>query len=107
MHCFCGDARLADECVELGYHISFAGNLTYKNAHEIRAAAAAVPLDRLLIETDSPYLAPTPNRGKRNDPSQVVYVAKLLADIKGISQHELLAITKANTLALFDKIKIV
>jgi TatD DNase family protein len=105
LHAFSGDARMAVECVNLGLHISFAGNVTYKNKkfEPLRLAAAAVPLDRLLIETDSPYLTPEPLRGreKRNEPAWVVYTAKRLAELRGIAQTELDRLTTQNAHRLF------
>jgi TatD DNase family protein len=101
MHSFSGDAATAAECVRLGLHISFAGMLTYKSADTIREAAKVVPVERLLVETDSPYLAPIPHRGKRNEPSYVVHTATRLAEVKGISLEELATVTTANAMALF------
>jgi TatD DNase family protein len=89
MHCFSGSQRLAEVCLEMGFMISFSGILTFPKAQEIREAAKRVPLERLLIETDSPYLAPVPYRGKRNEPAYVIEAAKALAHIKGISLEEL------------------
>jgi TatD DNase family protein len=79
MHSFSGDAATANACLEMGLYISFAGMVTYKNAEDLRRVAATIPLDRLLVETDSPYLAPMPHRGKRNEPAYVVHTAELLA----------------------------
>jgi len=84
MHSFTGDAATADACVAMGLHISFAGMVTFKNAGALRDVAARVPLDRLLIETDSPYLAPVPLRGKRNEPAYVVHTAARLAAVRGL-----------------------
>jgi TatD DNase family protein len=85
MHCFGGSAETALNLIELGFFISFAGNLTFKNAGNLRDSARALPLDRLLIETDCPYLTPVPFRGKRNEPSRVVEVARCLSEIHGVS----------------------
>jgi TatD DNase family protein len=85
LHCFSEDAALARFCLDLGLYISFSGIITFKNAGGIREAAQVVPLDRLLVETDSPYLAPVPHRGRRNEPSYVVEVARCLATVKGIA----------------------
>ena len=89
LHCFGSDAAFAERCVELGFYISFAGNVTFPKAGKLRAAAAAVPLDRLLLETDAPYLAPQPKRGRRCEPHYVCYTAEVLAQIKGVSVEEL------------------
>jgi TatD DNase family protein len=83
-HCFSGDAALARRALELGFYVSFSGIVTFPKAGQVREAAAAVPLDRLLVETDAPYLSPVPNRGKRNEPSRVVDVVRALADIGGV-----------------------
>jgi TatD DNase family protein len=101
MHSFAGDARTATRCVELGMHISLAGMLTFKKNDALRAAAAEVPLERLLVETDAPYLAPLPFRGKRNEPAWVRYTAECLAEAKGISLEELAEATTENALRIF------
>lgn len=101
MHSFCGDADMAAACVEMGMHISFAGMVTYKKNEELRQTARTVPLDRLLVETDSPYLAPRPKRGKRNEPAFVKMTAECLAEVRGISLEELAAATTANAERLF------
>ena len=101
MHSFAGDARTATRCVELGMHISLAGMLTFKKNDSLRAAAAEVPLERLLVETDAPYLAPMPFRGKRNEPAWVRYTAECLAEAKGISLEELAEATTENALRIF------
>ena len=85
MHCFGSGAAFAEACISLGCHVSFAGNVTYPKAHALREAASVVPMDRLLIETDAPYLAPQVRRGKRCEPADVVYTAEALADLKGLS----------------------
>jgi TatD DNase family protein len=84
MHSFTGDAATARACMDMGLYVSFAGMLTYKNAEALRATAATVPLDRVLVETDSPYLAPVPHRGKRNEPAFVVHTAVVLATALGV-----------------------
>ena len=96
LHCFAGDPRLLEAGLALGYHVSFAGNLTYKNAHAMREAAAAVPLGRLLVETDSPYLAPMPHRGKPNRPALVRHTLEVLAQVRGLSFAEAEELTAAN-----------
>lgn len=95
-HCFSGSAEMAKEIVKMGWYISFTGVLTFKNARRALEAAAAVPLDRLMIETDSPYMAPTPYRGKRNHSGYVGKVAEKLAEVKGISPEEAARITLEN-----------
>lgn len=102
MHSFCGDAETAAACVEMGLHISFAGMLTYKKNVELRAVAATVPRERLLVETDAPYLAPIPLRGKRNEPANVVYTARCLADQIGLAFDELARQTTENATRLFS-----
>ena len=95
-HCFSGSAEMARELVKLGWMVSFTGVLTYKNARRAVEAAQAVPLDWIMIETDSPYMAPVPHRGKRNDSGYVRYVCEKLAEIKGISFEECARITLEN-----------
>ena len=102
MHCFTGSARLAKAALELGLLISFSGVLTFKNAGELREIAATVPLERLLIETDCPYLAPVPHRGKRNEPAFVRETALELARLRSISLDELANATTANFRRLFN-----
>ncbi len=102
MHSFCGDADVAAACLEMGLHISFAGMLTYKRNADLRAVAATVPRDRLLVETDSPYLAPVPLRGKRNEPANVVHTAECLAEQVGVSFEELARQTSDNARRLFS-----
>ena len=104
LHCFSSGRRLALEGVNLGAYVSFSGILTFKNSHELRDIASDLPFDRLLVETDAPYLAPTPYRGKRNEPSYVVETAKVLAEVKGISVDELWQITTDNFFRLFSKV---
>jgi TatD DNase family protein len=101
MHSFVGDLALAQACLALGLHLSFAGMLTYKNAVALREVAARVPMDRVLVETDSPYLAPVPVRGQRNEPAFVVHTAACLAGLLGLSPEELAERTTANARALF------
>lgn len=103
MHSFTGDVAMAAECVQLGMHISFAGMVTYKNAQNLRDCAATVPLNRLLIETDSPYLSPEPKRGQRpNEPALVRWTAECLAKVRGMAFKELAAATTANARSLFQ-----
>lgn len=101
MHSFTGSLDTARVCWELGLHISFAGMVTFKNNHALRAVAEAVPLDRILIETDCPYLAPSPNRGKRNEPGFVKFTAECLADVRGMPVAEFADLTTANARRLF------
>jgi TatD DNase family protein len=101
MHSFCGDADVAAACVEMGMHISFAGMLTFRSNNALREVAATVPLDRLLVETDAPYLAPHPNRGKRNESAWVRLTCETLADIHGISTDAMAQQTTMNARALF------
>ena len=96
MHSFSGDAATAEACLELGLFISFAGMVTFKRNEALRAVAKAVPLDRLLIETDAPYLAPMPHRGKRNEPAYVVHTAAVLAEVHGIPLEDFAEATRAN-----------
>jgi TatD DNase family protein len=103
LHCFTGSALLAEEALSLGLYISFSGVLTFKNSRPLREIARAVPMDRMLVETDAPYLAPVPYRGKRNEPAFVVAIAKLLAEVKGVSGQTIAAETSANALRLFSK----
>ena len=101
VHCFGGDATQASALVELGMHLSFCGNVTYKKNDSIREAAQAVPVERLLLETDSPFLAPGKRRGKRCEPAFVTETAAFLAELKQVSLEELAAHATANTKELF------
>jgi TatD DNase family protein len=96
LHCFSSGQRLADVGVELGLYISFSGILTFKASEDLRQIARSVPLDRLLVETDAPYLAPVPYRGKRNEPAYVAETARALAAVKGVTFDEIAATTTAN-----------
>jgi TatD DNase family protein len=102
LHCFSGEIRHASAAIDLGVLISFAGNITFPKAQLIRDAAAAVPLDRMLIETDAPFLAPIPNRGKRNEPAWVREVAVKIGEIRGLSPDEVAARTARNFGALLQ-----
>jgi TatD DNase family protein len=101
LHCFGGSLQMAEQAIELGFFISFAGNLTFKKADDLRAIARKLPLDRLLVETDCPYLTPVPFRGKRNEPARVVETAKFLAELKGVSLEEVGKVTTENFARLF------
>ena len=103
-HCFTETAEVAQAALDLGFYISFSGILTFKNAQDLRDVARWVPLDRILIETDSPYLAPAPHRGQTNDPSLVPWVAKQLGEIKGLDPIEMGKIAFVNTQRLFARI---
>lgn len=102
MHCYTGSIEMAKRFMELGFYISIAGPVTFKNATNVKDMAKQIPLDKLLIETDSPYLTPVPNRGKRNDPSNVLYVADMLANLKEISIDEIIENSRENTIKLFS-----
>lgn len=101
MHCYAGSIETSKELAKLGFYFSFAGPITYKNANQLRSVAKSIPLERLLIETDDPYLTPVPNRGKRNHPSYVIYVAKELANIKDVTYEEICNITYKNAMKVF------
>ncbi len=101
-HCFSGSEKLARVGLELGFLISFSGNITFKKTQELRDIAAKLPLDRVLIETDCPYLAPEPYRGRRNEPARVVEVARKLADLHGVTVEEIGRITTANFFRFFN-----
>ena len=103
LHCFSAGEALARTGVELGGYVSFTGILTFPKSGELREIAAGIPLDRLLVETDAPYLAPKRWRGKRNEPSYVVNTAEVLAEVKGVSFEEIAAITTENALRIFSK----
>ncbi len=96
MHCFTGNREQARECLDLGFHLAFGGVTTFPKAAEIREAARMIPGDRLLLETDAPYLAPIPHRGKRNEPAFVAHTAQIIAEIRGASVEQVAAETTAN-----------
>jgi len=104
LHCFTGGRDLARRAVALGHFISFTGILTFKNSQELRSIAAELPADRILVETDAPYLAPGKYRGKRNEPAFVVETAKVLADVRGVSFYTLAKESTANFYRLFAKV---
>ena len=104
MHCFSSGRELAEGALELGLYVSASGVITFKKNEELREIFRDVPLDRLLVETDSPYLAPVPKRGKRNEPAYVAHTAKVLAEVKGVSEADIARITTDNFLKLFDKV---
>ncbi len=102
-HCFTETAEVARAALDLGFYISFSGILTFKSAQDLRDVAAFVPMDRMLIETDSPYLAPMPYRGKTNNPSYVPFVAKQIAQLRGLALEEVATVTSANFERLFPE----
>lgn len=106
LHCFTSSWSLAKKALDHGYHISFSGVVTFKNAAELRDVVTKVPLDRIHVETDAPFLAPIPNRGKKNEPAWVIHTAALVAQLKGISLEELASHTRANALDLFPRMKL-
>jgi TatD DNase family protein len=106
MHCFTESLDVALEAIKLNFYISFSGIVTFKNATDLKEVVKAIPLDRMLIETDSPYLAPVPYRGKINDPSNVIHVAEEIAKLKNISVEEVGQITTQNFFKLFSKCRI-
>lgn len=101
MHCFTGTQEVAKEALDLGFHISFSGIVTFKNANQIKEVTKMVPLDRILVETDAPYLAPVPFRGKVNEPAYVRYVAEEIAALKGVAFTEIERATTENFCKLF------
>lgn len=101
MHCFSGSVETAEELMKLGFYISFAGPLVFPNSRRLKEAAREIPLDRLLIETDSPYLTPPPHRGERNEPANVIYVAEEIARLKGISVETVVEETRKNGLSIY------
>ncbi len=103
LHCFSSGAALAEAGVALGFYVSFSGILTFKKSEELRRIAAALPRDRLLVETDAPYLAPTPHRGHTNEPAYAVHTAKVLAETIGVSETDIAQLTTDNFYRLFEK----
>jgi TatD DNase family protein len=104
LHCFTGSARLAHRAVAIGHYVSFSGILTFRKSDALRAIAAELPEDRLLVETDAPYLAPDPWRGKRNEPAYVAQTARVLAETRNVSPERMAEITSANFFRLFSKV---
>lgn len=102
IHCFTGNYQAARAYLDLGFYLSFTGIITFKNAEPLRAVVRQIPLDRILVETDAPYLTPVPHRGKRNEPAYVRFVAETVAKLRGISLEEVASITTANTQKLFS-----
>jgi TatD DNase family protein len=101
MHCYTEDWEMARAALDMGFYISFSGIVTFRSAEDLRQVAARVPQDRLLIETDAPYLAPVPHRGKPNIPSHVSLVADCIAQVRGCSSEEIAAVTRENYFRLF------
>lgn len=101
MHCFVDTYEIAKEALDLGFYISFSGIVTFKNAQQVQDVAKRIPLDRMLVETDSPYLAPTPHRGKQNQPAFVRHVAEFIADLRQMNSEDLIATTSENFFTLF------
>ena len=104
MHSFSGDWEYAEACLEVGFYLSLSGPLTFKKAAELHEVARRAPLDRILIETDAPYLTPHPFRGKRNEPAYVRYVAQALAELRGLALDQIAAATTANAERLFSRL---
>ncbi|HTK13760.1 MAG TPA: TatD family hydrolase, partial [Xanthobacteraceae bacterium] len=104
LHCYTGGRELALKAIDLGLYVSFTGILTFKNSQALRDLAAELPADRIMVETDAPYLAPGPHRGKRNEPAYVVETAKVLAEVRGVSLNEIARQTTENFFQLFDKV---
>jgi TatD DNase family protein len=100
-HCFTGDREMAKRCLDIGFHLSLAGIVTFPRALELKEVARMVPLERLLIETDSPFLAPVPHRGKRNEPAHVARVAEVIADLRGTTAEAIADATHQNHVRLF------
>jgi TatD DNase family protein len=101
LHCFSGDYEMASQCFDMGFYISIPGNITFRNAHVLQEVVRHSPLERMLIETDAPFLTPVPFRGKRNEPSYVRFVADTIAQLKGINSKEVARITTHNARSLF------
>jgi len=103
MHCFSGTDWLADQALEQGWYLSFSGIVTFKKAQELQAIATRAPLDKILVETDAPYLAPTPFRGKTNQPAYVTHTGQFIADLRNLTEKELAKATSDNFFTLFNK----
>jgi TatD DNase family protein len=103
LHCFSSTRKLAENAIEMGFYISFSGVVTFKKADDLRATAAALPIDRVLVETDAPYLAPVPKRGRRNEPSYVAYTANEVARVRAMNTEDFAEATTDNFFQLFAK----
>ena len=106
LHCFSSGAELAERAIDIGFYISFSGILTFNKAEELRAIATNIPEDRILVETDSPYLAPVPHRGRPNEPAYTAHTLEKLATVRGKRPVEMVHITRKNTLRLFNRMEI-
>jgi TatD DNase family protein len=102
IHCFSGDYEMASKCLNMGFYISIPGTITFKNAKSLQEVVRSIPLDRILLETDSPFLTPMPFRGKRNEPSYVRYIAEKIAKIKKLDLEEVASVTSQNVKTLFQ-----
>jgi len=107
MHCFTENLEVANAAIEMGFYISFSGIVTFKNATQIKAVAQSIPLDKILVETDSPYLAPVPFRGKTNQPAYVQHVAQEVANLRGISLSQVAEATTQNFFQLFKHARVI
>ena len=105
LHCFSSGQTLAERAIEIGFYVSFSGILTFKSATNLQHISTIVPEDRLLVETDSPYLAPVPHRGKSNEPAFTIHTLEKLAELRSIDVHKMATITKNNTIRLFDRMR--
>jgi TatD DNase family protein len=101
IHCFSGDYEMAKTCLDMGFYISIPGSITFKNAESFREVVKRIPLESLLIETDSPFLTPVPFRGKRNEPSYVRYTAQRVAEVKNISFEKVAEVTTQNAMRVY------
>jgi len=104
IHCFTSSPKLAEKALEIGFYISFSGIVSFKNAQDVQAVARDMPLDRMLVETDSPYLAPVPNRGKRNEPAYVVHVAEAIAKLRGVDVATIASTSTDNFARAFNRV---
>ncbi len=104
IHCFSGDYDMARKCLDMGFYISIPGTITYKKSETLRDVVRRIPIDRLLVETDCPFLSPEPKRGKRNEPANVVYTARRIAQIKDLPFEDVARITSANTRGVFGMV---
>jgi len=101
IHCFSGDYKMAKECLDMGFYISVSGAISFKNAEGLKGVIGRLPLESLVVETDAPFLAPVPFRGKRNEPSYVRYSAKIVAEVKKVSFEKVTEVTTQNALRVF------